>query len=296
MIGTEKRIRIKTHPHFGDNLACTGAVRNVKAAYPGYRFICPDDHRELWYNNRDAEQEGDADVELYLKYGPVSVERFAGNGNMVDGFTKILCDGLGIEQVQHVTRRPVLILTDEEKEASRAWNGRWLINTNCQVGSLSKGYPHWQEVADALAADGFDLVQVGGNDSRDISVSLRGVEDRRGKTSKRDFIVMVYGCRGVLSPPSAITNVAGAFDKPQVVVAASREAFGMTDYVNAVHVGHKHGCGFGVDTGCVCLGLGNRQCPFMVCDNTGRPWCPCQIATPAGAVIQAAHKAAELAV
>ena len=264
---------IHTHAHIGDNVILTGAVRNVKAAYPNIRFSVPESFPELWVGNPDVENVAPTSFPEKVRYG-IRFEKRGEKGNMVEGLTSSLCDSLHLERCKCVTRTPVLFLTEEEKERSREWNGRWLLNANCQTTSRSKGYPNWQKVVDSL--DGLDIYQIGGNDSRDISLDLRGVTDWRGKSSLRELIIMSYGCEGIISPPSAISNIGAAFGKRQVIVNGSREPDILTDYPNAVHVSRKcKVCGYGVDTGCMARrlnGLGSNDCrhPGM----SGR-WCIC---------------------
>jgi ADP-heptose:LPS heptosyltransferase len=282
-----------THPHIGDNVICTGAVRNVCAAHPDIKFVSAGACADITANNPDYVPLRDGVLYTVLPkitYGnPLEQEKTAARGSCVEAYTRSLCELLHIPMVPIVTRSPVLRLTDREKEKAKEWEGCILLNANCQRCSLSKGYPHWQKVVDML--DGCRIVQIGGNEERDLSPDLQGVEDMRGKTLLRDLIVMAYGCRGVMSPPSCITNLAGAFAKPQIVLNASREPDRLTDYPNAVHISHRSRCGWGVDTGCVhCrCGEGSRACQDYVTVGDRR-WCWCQWSLPPEMVAEEARK------
>lgn len=266
----------ESHPHIGDNIICTGAIRNVKAAHPGIIFARPTVHPEIWNNNPDVLDVAGSTVPLpKITYGPLAEEQRGANGNVVEGFTKSLCQLLGIAPVPIVTRQPCLQLSDAEMEATEKWHGKIILNANCQKCSRSKGYPHWQQVCDILAKD-FEIIQVGGNEPRDISPDLDGVTDMRGRTSIRDLFVMVRGSSLVLSPPSCISNIAGAFATLQIIVNASREPDRLLDYPNAVHISHVSRCGWGVSTGCiVCTFDGRRRCTDVVSRSSGQ-WSRCQ--------------------
>lgn len=269
-----------THPHVGDNIICTGAVANVRACFPDIFFKMPLSHSEICLYNEDYVIDPMMYVPLgKITYGSLDDEQHGRNGNVVEGFTKSLCGLLGLPMVPITTRVPILHLSEAEREASKRWNGKILLNANCQTVSRSKGYPHWQEVVNRLK--GYDIVQIGGNQAKDISPNLRGVYDMRGKTSLRDLIVMVYGCDMVLSPPSCISNIAGAFVKPQIIVNASREPDVLLDYPNAVHISARSQCGWGVETGCICcrIGEGTRACQDWMPDG-GTRWCRCQWEIP----------------
>lgn len=272
------------HSQIGDNVVLTGAIHNVKLVHPEYTFIArPSKFDDIYRNNSDfvmGETGGDVMNLGLIGYGGIEHEHTAEYGNLVEAATRDLCLKIGIDMVPIQTRVPVVVLTDEEIEESRKWNGKWLVNANCQNCSLRKGYPHWQEVIDGL---NLDFVQIGGNENRDFSVDLKGVTDMRGKTTLRDLIVMAMGCDGIISSSSAITNIGAAFCKDQIVLNASGEPDKTTDYPNAVHVSHKCSCGFGVDTGCCMFGI--RECDYMISDASGRRWCKCQMETSPEKVI-----------
>lgn len=285
-----------THNHIGDNVICTGAVRNVVAAYPDIRFVRPTVHRDIYANNPDFTDpdciHGSFPTLARITYGPVVDEQRAANGNLVEGFTKSLCAIMGIPMVPISTKIPIIMLTDEEKEISRQWSDFVLLNANCQTCSISKGYPHWQDVVDILVRDGYQIAQIGGREGRDLTLDLHGVTDMRGRSTLRDLCVMAHGCRGVVSPPSAITNIAAAFGKPQVSINASREPDGLTDYPNILHVSHKCACGWGEDSGCITLRInsGSRACLNSV-SSRGRNWCICQWEIPPEVVADAVKQA-----
>lgn len=284
--------RYTTHPHVGDNIICTGAVRNVCREYEDMRFVACG---EVTKNNMDYIGENDCfragckitDIGK-ITYGSLDDEQHGRWGNVVEGFTRSLCQLLGIEQVPIRVRNPILNLTESEFERGFKWRDCILLNANCQTCSISKGYPYWQEVVNGLKGE--RIIQVGGDENRDISPNLKGVEDMRGKTSIRQLMVMVRHCKLVISPPSCISNIAGAFHHPQVILNASREPDVLLDYDNAVHVSHVCECGWGVQTGCIScrVGGGRRSCwrPRRV---DGIDWCQCQEETPPETIIRAAQ-------
>ncbi|MBP5458947.1 MAG: hypothetical protein J6Y62_02045 [Clostridia bacterium] len=246
---------IRTWNQLGDSAIATGAVRNVKSAYPDLKFRYTGYAEALWENNPDVVDSA-PDVELpLLRYAEDSEqgdedERNAARGNVVEGCTRTLCSHLHISEVPIITRTPVLFLDDEEKELSERWEGRWLLNANCQYMSRSKGYPWWQEVVDSLKGE-IPVVQIGSRDARNLSPDLTGVLDWRGKSENlRMFLSMVYGCAGVITPPSGIMNIGAAFGKKMVVVTGAREAVSLTGYPNTEYVGSEC-CGFGPCRGCM---------------------------------------------
>lgn len=266
---------VTTHKHIGDSIILAGALHNVKAAHQELDFTYCGWGMEIWRNNPDIIFDAKPDTMLAeVHYGPVGEERAASNGNLVEGFTKMLCNHLGIEQVPIVNRLPYAVLTEAEKEASVKWNGKWLLNANCQTYSRSKGYPWWQSVVDGLKSD-FEIVQVGSNESRNLSPDLFGVTDWRGKSQNlRDFLSMVYGCAGVISPPSGIVNFAAAFGKNAVVVNGARELAKLSDYPNMTFLTNEC-CGYGKEQGCIALTFGmNRSCMKPVLRN-GQQYAKC---------------------
>ena len=279
-------IKFSTHKHVGDHVICTGAVRNVRLEHPEIKFVLPDMHGEIFANNPDFTHEISYREIPRVTYGKVYDEQRGTWGTCVEGFTRSLCELLNIPLVPIRVNHPVLVLNEYEKEWAGQWNDCILLNGNFQTCGVSKGYPHWQDVVDGLGD--VRIIQIGGNESRDISPNLRGVEDMRGKTTLRQLIAMAYGCRCIVSPPSCISNIGGAFGKPQVVVNASREPDALTKYENVRFVSHKCDCGWGVDNGCVALRIlfGTRCCPHTV-RKDGLDWCKCQYETPPADVVKA---------
>ena len=273
-----KALTFDTHPHLGDNIICTACVRNIRLAYPELAFIHK--NSEIVKNNNDFNQNATPSRNVgKVMYGSLDAEREGRFGTLVEAYTRHLCKLIGIPSVPIVQAVPVIVLDEEEIEESKKWNGKWLINANCQTCSISKAYPHWQRVVNLLPDVKF--VQIGGNEARDISPNLQGVADMRGKTSIRQLFAMAYGCDGVISPSSAISNIAASFGKPQIVLNTSREPDALTNYPNVVHISHKCSCGWGVGNGCIhCRigGAGMRNCKYYSIIK-GMTYCKCQIET-----------------
>ena len=217
-----KSFAVRTFGQLGDTVILAGAVHNVRLEHPefNFTFLGKPQYAQLLENNDDFSDHSFSRLLPLIRYGDVHDERNATKGTCVEGFTATLCDVLNIPHVPIRENRPRVLLSDSEREWAGQWNDCILINANCQTCSMSKAYPYWQEVVDGLGD--YRIIQVGGKENRDISHDLRGVEDMRGRTTMREFVSMVYGCRAVISAPSGITNVASAFRKPQVFVWMGR--------------------------------------------------------------------------
>ena len=260
--------------HLGDSIISAGAVHNVKAAHPEMRFAWTGHAPEVWEHNPDVVHREVPPPDVYLPrlhYGSVELERQAARGTVVEGFTRTLCDLLGVPPVPCVTRVPYAVLSEEEKERAGRWRGALLLNANAQTLSFSKGYPHWQEVVDALAGR-YTIIQVGSRERCNRSPDLRGVEDWRGRTENvRDFMVMAAGCDGIVSPPSALVNIAAAFGKKGVVLNGARELAALTAYPGMAHVSaYWPRCGSGADWACIALReSGHRACAQLFGNRAG---------------------------
>lgn len=284
---------VRSHKHLGDSAIAAGAVHNVKAARPDLRFKYVGWTPELWKHNPDVVEDSvPADTVLpVVDYGRLALEQRAGRGNVVEAFTRSLCDALGIPPVPTATRVPHLVLSDGEENESRKWNGSVLLNANGQTVSFSKCYPFWQEVVDALGAER-PVVQVGSREKRNVSPTLRRVTDMRGMTEDlRALLCMVRGCSLVVSPPSGIVNLAAAFGTKAVVVNGARELDALTDYPNMEHVSLFYGpCGSGADWACVSLTEdGKRPCRDVV-EIGGRHYAGCMASVSPERIVEAARR------
>lgn len=282
---------VNTYGHFGDHIVFTGAARNIIAKHPDIKFIIPDNqfHDIFLYNDDFINYPNRNGIKSAISnYLSLYNEQHAIDGNIVEAFTKSLCKNMGIETVPIITRVPILNLSKEEAEESNQFNGFWLLNANYQTVSISKGYPHWQEVVDELVGKGIKIIQVGNNDRKNITTNLNNVIDIRGQTSIRKLMVMVAGCDGVISPPSCISNIAGAFGTPSVIVNGGREPDKTTEYPNSIHISnHFDFCGWGKDSGCVCLALnGIRKCRHTRKINS-KYYCRCMCETKPESIVEA---------
>ena len=280
---------IYTHKHIGDSIILAGAVHNVKAAHPDLQFHFIGWGADMWLHNPDVTDTQHNCLLPEIHYGSWKEERFASNGNLVEGFTKMLCEHLHIPMVPIVTRTPYAVLTDEEKEASKRWNGYWLLNANSQTWSVSKAYPWWQEVVDGLQGK-VRLIQMGSSEKRNLTEELIGLIDYRGKTQNlRDYMTMIYGCDGIISPPSGIINIGAAFGKRAVVVAGGRELPKLSDYPNMDFLTMPL-CGYGQGEACIALKWeGKRRCVSPTTCH-GRQYSRCMALIPPEQIINAVEK------
>ena len=228
---------VKTWNQVGDSLALAGAVHNVRQVRPDIGFVYAGNpyYKPLFDHNPDFVYSDDFIlISKDVCYG--SGERYAERGTIIEANTRTLCEYLRIGMVPVSCGTAYVVLTDDEIEWGRRFEGKWLVNANAQTCSVSKWYPHWQDVVDGMLGMGLEVCQIGGREKRDISSDLKGVEDWRGKTSLRQWLSMACNCAGIVSPPSGIVHAGAIWGKPMVVVTGAREHTGITAYPTVRHV------------------------------------------------------------
>ena len=250
------KIVLTTNDHLGDTVVLSAAIRNAKAAFPDLQIAYSGNYSDVFLNNPDVsdfDKDGKDVIRLHIRYAPFSQKRGDG-GNLCEGFSRNLATALKpftgrLFDVFQTT--PYICLSDDEKRPVVSFDGGYcVLNANCQRCSEVKSYPWFQQIIDRSPCIAF--VQIGGNEKRDISQELRGVFDYRGRTSIRELFRLVIHAKWVLSPPSAVVNIAAAF--PQVkslVLTGAREPVVLTGYANARHFAtecdrgkydNEHGC------------------------------------------------------
>lgn len=230
------KVGVKPWAHIGDALFLTGAVRNIRLKYPEIKFVWlgRDYYKPLIDRNPDF-VEGVPDVVLpTVRYG--DGENVAKHGAHIQAEAEYICNALQIAPVPFSVKTPIVYLSEEEMLSGAIYKGWWLVNANYQTISVSKHYPHWVEVAEGMHELGFQFAQLGGNEERDVSVTLPHALDLRGKTTLKQWLAMIANCEGIVSPPSGIMNAGAIWNKPMVIVTGARELPAITNYPTAKYI------------------------------------------------------------
>lgn len=232
------RIRLKSWRHVGDTACLSAAMANLLAAHPDWEAWYCGDYAEMFEGGPFHSRPGEADRVIQLAYGDAGCrEADASGGNVCEAYTRALAWHLG-EDIPCVHRAPVLPEPTECMEWAGQYRGCILLNSNCQRRSLTKGYPHWGEVARLLADAGRRVVLMGGREERDVrdGALFFGAVDLRGQTSIRQLMALARVAACVASPASGIVHIAAAYGTPCVTVTGAREPVALTAYPAARHV------------------------------------------------------------
>jgi hypothetical protein len=129
-----------------------------------------------------------------------------------------------------VELRPVLHLTEEEKSAAEWARGRVCIQSSglaARIPMLNKQWlpERFQETVEALR-DECEFIQVGGAGDP----PLRGAQDLRGRTSKRETAALLAASRLFIGNVGFLMHVARAVECPAVILYGGREAPWQTGY------------------------------------------------------------------
>lgn len=224
-----KKLILKNRLSPGDILIMTGALRDLKLAYPNDYLIdarspCPE---IFYYNSRITPlNENDKDVEIIdMEYPLINHSGYTGL-HFSDGHRLFLQDRLQ-RKIPKTSMRPEIFLSQDEL----LWTNRlriefdfegkyWLINAGIKNDYPLKWYPYYQEVVDLLK-DKITFVQVGHNAHH--HPALNGVFDLRGKTTLRQLFSLSYYAEGAICAVSLQMVIMQTFKKPCVVINGGRE-------------------------------------------------------------------------
>jgi ADP-heptose:LPS heptosyltransferase/glycosyltransferase involved in cell wall biosynthesis len=228
-----------TQPLLGDRLMFTPAVRDLKAARPHWQIGVVSAGPEVWLNNPHIDPAvTEHNCDHLFDIGPGDVTR----GSKTNGlhamqafFTSLQKHLFGRDLIDvplaYGVIRADLHLSEAEKNL-RAVDGRyWVIN--CDTGPFTaKRWPEirFQQLVESLPD--LTFVQVGL--AKDNRIRLKGdnVIDMIDRTKIRELFSLVHHAEGCISLVSSLMHVAGAFEKPCVVVAGGREPDTFERYPN----------------------------------------------------------------
>jgi len=216
----------------GDILTMTCGLGDLKRTYPEWeidvRTTCP----ELFENSPHLTplKEDDPDVEIFtITYDEIHQSGWRGH-HFTDAFRHDIEQKIG-SPITKTGIRPELFLSDQEKawfnqvHCDFLWDGPfWLLNAGRKQDNELKQYHRWQEVVDLLNEffDGkIKVIQIG--HKAHVHPELNGVLSLIGKTDTRQLIRLAYWSEGTIGPLSFQFVLAGAFQKPHVVLAAGKE-------------------------------------------------------------------------
>lgn len=218
----------------GDILMLTAAVRDLHRACPSIRIGVSTSAGELWSWNPliDWNVTADnADRVIDLEY-PLIHQSDRLPYHFIHAFRKELELQLGLRIPQGEFKGD-LYLSDEEKTPHPLLGGEkdyWIIDAGYKLDFTLKNWGHsrYRRVVELLAGK-VRFVQIGADEPTHKHAALPGVINIVGKTKIRDFIRIMYGAAGVLTPVSFPMHLAAAVPtadgrlRPCVVVAGARE-------------------------------------------------------------------------
>lgn len=216
-----KIILQNTQPLLGDRLMFTPCVRDLKAAKPDWQIDVRSAGPDVWLNNPHLTPL--ADAEKICNVGPAKVTKGSKTNNLhiTSAFRVSLQEQLGFE-IPQGPHKADLHLSEDERRLSLIDGPYWVVNIDTGPMTAKRWPPErFQQVVNSLS--GVTFVQVGLTGDNQVRLKGANVIDLVGRTTVRELFVLVYHSAGCLSLVSSLMHVAGAFDKPCVVIAGGRE-------------------------------------------------------------------------
>lgn len=239
----------------GDILMITSAVRDLKASHPNIQINVDTTAMELWENNPHLDRNinrTNADKVIVLHY-PIIHKSTQGAYHFIHGFRLYLEEQLNI-RIPSGDFCIDIHLSEKEKGCHPVphlvdWNTPkpiWIVDAGYKIDFTCKmwEFNRFQRVVDETK-DEITWVQIGA--SNHVHKPLKNVINLIGKTSHREFIHLMYYCKGVLTPVSYPMHLATMpmancpqIKRPCVVIAGSREPSVWEAYTCHTYL---HNCG-----------------------------------------------------
>lgn len=237
-----RKIILKLLRAVGDTVVFTAVVRDLKRLYGEQVLVdVRTNFPETWYGNPHLTfiSEEQEHPEIYDFTHHAAGITLAGRGeklHFTTWFHRDLTAKSGL-QVWPTESKPDLYLTDGEKAQPPVEGRYWVLFAGGKTDATVKHweYARYQELVDRLRLYGLKFVQTGAvhNDRvQHIHPPLQGVLNLVGWGGIRELFWQIYHAEGVICPITSGMHIAGAFDKPCVVIAGGREEPWWEEYSN----------------------------------------------------------------
>lgn len=221
----------------GDALMLTALVRDLKLTYGAdMELHVQTRYPDIWRHNPyiaslDSENIPRGVIVMNLDRGRNSVDRKGltlsqrgANRHYLTFFHEEFTRRTGIK-VDVLYSKPDLHLTEEEKANPLVGGRYWVVVPGFKSDMTTKAYRSdwWQEAINKLCHKGLSFVQEGATKPDHFNPILENVLNLVNKTSIRDLIRNIYHAEGIISGVSLPMHIAGALEKPCVVIMGGRE-------------------------------------------------------------------------
>jgi ADP-heptose:LPS heptosyltransferase len=224
-------------PRLGDGIMMTCAVRDLKSSFPDWKIHVSMPSPQIFENNPHIEYDGIVIPDKAIKIGPTTLTKAARKNGLhfANAFRWAIQEQLNIS-IKQGPLKGEIFLTEKEK-ANRVIDGKyWIIFTDHGPGMSSKEWvpDRWQKVVDSLLEITFVQMGVTVNS---VELSGKNVINFMNKTflpntGTRELFSMIYNCEGIICLISGPMHIAGALNKPCVVIAGAREPLTYVKYQN----------------------------------------------------------------
>jgi ADP-heptose:LPS heptosyltransferase len=228
----------------GDAAALTALVRDIHACYPGkFRTRIHSPYTSsVWLHNPHAiagQYAPPPPASRFIKchYGEQMRRSHHEPMHFTQGFIDYFNGVVGKQYDVNVTLtqpRPDLYISPEEaaKPPLGLDKPYWVMMAGGKSDITTKWWDKrkYQAVVDRLQGH-VNIVQAGGKEHYH-PILQNTYANVVGTTSLRDLITLIYHAQGVICPITFAMHVAGAFDKPCVVIAGGRETPAWEAYPN----------------------------------------------------------------
>lgn len=234
-----RKILLNSFMAAGDVVAISGAVRDLKISHPDLQICVNTNSPENWQNNLHIS------MERVNPYSIPGLDQFEIGYNNKDGHL-VECFRREIERKMNltITRGPnhgCLFLSEEELNRPREIKEPyWIVMAGGKYDITIKWFPYYQQVIDGLKGK-VQFVQCGAG-GKDFHPPLKNVINKVGRSSVRDFLLLLYHADGLLSPITFAQHALAALpihpDRPKkgVVICGGREDLELTYYPHNLHL------------------------------------------------------------
>lgn len=218
----------------GDIVVMTGAIRDLKKAYPDYEIAMDTTAMGIWELNPYLSWFPRSEADAVFKLGYEDVHNAGKSGRHFSSAFHLEIERLlNIRLIQSEVW-PDLHLSDLEKDSAQNKHGKyWIVNSGFKSDFPLKSWGHerYQKVVDMLKGK-VKFVQVGEDSPGHTHIPIDGAINLVGKTTMREYMRLAYHSLGSLGPVSMHSHVSAAFKKPCVVIAGGREPHRWESYPN----------------------------------------------------------------